>query len=287
MKPIHGQPTSGIATIGQNGAKVYSDPSVQASLLEDVLTGTNLPFFQEYTDAYGTLWYEVTLVGGNNGWMKEADAAIITMTPIFIDFPPTSLADAILTIDAGHGGMASGATSSDGQLLEKDVNLKIALELQRLLQEQGVGTIWMTRIVDEDVSLAYRADLATASGGHLFISIHNNDGPTGAHGTETYYQCGNEQTLDTKQKSQDLALEVQNNLLLAVDSCTPSYDRGIKCRLWGKRDYYYVLRNTMIPAVLAECTFMSDPLEVNCLKQDLFLTSLAEGIQDGILAFLT
>jgi N-acetylmuramoyl-L-alanine amidase len=218
--------------------------------------------------------------------MKNADADIITMTPSMINFPPVSLADAILTIDAGHGGSASGATSSDGQVLEKDVNLKIALELQRLLQEQGVGTIWMTRSKDDDVSLAYRVDLATASGGHLFISIHNNDGPTGTHGTETYYQCGNEQTLDTKQKSQDLAQEVQNNLLLAVNSCTPSFDRGIKCRLWGKRDYYYVLRNTMIPAVLAECVFMSDPDEVNCLNQDTFLTSLAEGLHTGIIAFL-
>ncbi len=184
MKPIIGQPASGIATVtNPNGANIYSSPSEQASVLEFVSNGN---------------WHEVTLLDGKKGWLLGSEA-IIQVTPNNIaPLPLSDLSTAIITIDPGHGGSASGAISADGTYEEKNANLDIALKLENLLRsENNIQNNWMTRTNDQDVSLAYRADLGTASGGHLFISIHNNSNSASSHGIENYYQCGREQTVET------------------------------------------------------------------------------------------
>ncbi|MGG0238447.1 N-acetylmuramoyl-L-alanine amidase [Bacillus rhizoplanae] len=290
MKPITGQPASGIATVtNPNGATIYSSPSEQASILEIVSSGIYLPFLRKYPDKNGN-WYEVTLLDGNKGWLLGSEA-IIQATPSNIaSLPLSDLSAAIITIDPGHGGSASGAISADGTYEEKNANLDIALKLENILRsENNIQNIWMTRTDDRDVSLAYRADLGTASGGHLFISIHNNSNSASSHGTETYYQCGKEQALETQQKSKLLAGQVQGYLLTSIGNsgCVQPNNRGVKCRLWGKNDYYYVLRNTFIPAVIAECVFISNPIEGACLENENFRLILARGIHDGIVAYLT
>lgn len=284
-----GQSISGIATVNNsNGADIHSRPNEKSRMKQHVPPGTDLPFFTQSFD-----WFEVTMLNGDSGWIKAADVAA-AFTPAAIAPIPLNLGDAIITIDAGHGGSASGAVAPDGYT-EKEANLSIALKLRQLLLNpdngnEPAGRVWMTRKSDQDVSLAYRADMGTASGGHLFISIHNNaDSTAVAHGTETYFQCGSEQTAETKSKSYELAVRVQTHLLFAINAsnCTSAYDRGVKCRLGGDgQDYYYVLRNTMNPSILAECVFLSNPSESACLEQDAFRQQIALGLYNGIVAYL-
>ncbi|MEW9575852.1 N-acetylmuramoyl-L-alanine amidase [Bacillus toyonensis] len=290
MKPIIGQAASGIVTItNPNGANIYNNPNEQASILEIVATGIYLPFLRRYPDENGN-WYEVTLLDGNKGWLLGSDATIQVTPTNIAPLPLSNLNEAIITIDPGHGGSASGAISADGTYEEKNANLDIALKLENLLRnENNITNIWMTRKDDQDVSLAYRSDLGTASGGHFFISIHNNSNSTASHGTETYYQCGKEQTAAVKNNSILLAGQVQNHLLTSIEDsgCVQPNDRGVKCRLSGKNDYYYVLRNTFIPATIAECVFISNPIEGACLENDNFRLTLAQAIHDGIITYLT
>lgn len=56
-------------------------------------------------------------------------------------------ADIVVVIDAGHGGEDPGKVSGSGTL-EKDINLAIALRLERMLQAADVKTV-MTRRADE------------------------------------------------------------------------------------------------------------------------------------------
>jgi N-acetylmuramoyl-L-alanine amidase len=295
---VYGVPAKGIATLRDLPVPIYSSPSEQFQPLQTIQRdGLYLPFLRRYPDVDGN-WIEVTLLDGSKGWMQisdiddgiqYADIYDPSLAPSF-----TSLDTAVITIDPGHGGTASGAVAADG-FEEKTANLDIALKVMDLLTSQyNIKTIWMTRIYDEDVSLAYRADLGTASGGQLFISIHNNSNGSTSHGTETYYQCGKEQTLDTQQKSYITATAVQMGMLTAIQAAhdagiyvaLPS-DRGVKCRLGsGREDYYYVLRNAYIPAILAECVFISNPVEGACLQNEGFRDYLAEGIKDGIIFYL-
>lgn len=268
---------------------MVTSPNEQASILEVVATGIYIPFLRRYPDVNGN-WYEVTLLDGNKGWLLGSDVTIqVTPTNIAL-LPLSNLSGAIITIDPGHGGLASVAISADGTYEEKNANLDIVLKLENLLRsENNITNIWMARIDDQDVSLAYRADLGTASGGHFFISIHNNSNSATSHGTETYYQCGKEQTAEVKNKSILLAGQVQNHLLTSIgdSSCVQQNDRGVNCRLSGKNDYYYVLRNTLIPAIIAECVFISNPIEGGCLENDNFRLTLAQAIREGIITYLT
>src|SRR5690625_2868362 len=62
----------------------------------------------------------------------------------------TPLSGAIIAIDAGHGGPDGGAVSKSG-IIEKDINLAIALYLRDFLQEAGAVVV-MTREKDEDLA---------------------------------------------------------------------------------------------------------------------------------------
>lgn len=80
----------------------------------------------------------------------------------------------VVVIDAGHGGKDGGAVGVTG-VLEKDVNLKIALELGKLINEKLPNVkVVFTRKTDEFIELYKRGKIANENNGKLFISIHCN-----------------------------------------------------------------------------------------------------------------
>ena len=97
----------------------------------------------------------------------------------------------VVVIDAGHGGKFPGAHY--GGVYEKDLTLKVALKVGRLIEQgmPGVKVVY-TRKTDKELGktladdLQARADIANGSGGDLFISIHVNAArAAAARGVET------------------------------------------------------------------------------------------------------
>lgn len=97
----------------------------------------------------------------------------------------------VVVIDAGHGGKFPGAHY--GGVYEKDLTLKVALKVGRLIEQgmPGVKVVY-TRKTDKELGktladdLQARADIANGAGGDLFISIHVNAArATAARGVET------------------------------------------------------------------------------------------------------
>ena len=92
-----------------------------------------------------------------------------------------------LVIDAGHGGSDPGAVGRISK--EKDINLNVALEFGRLVEQNcsDVKVVY-TRKTDVFLSLDRRAAIANSNNADLFVSIHTNALPKGriAYGTETY-----------------------------------------------------------------------------------------------------
>jgi N-acetylmuramoyl-L-alanine amidase len=101
-------------------------------------------------------------------------------------FRGQTLTGKIIVVDAGHGGIDPGANRPG--VLEKDINLAIALQMRDILQSRGAKVI-LTR--DTDVELSdqcenekvrgrYRRDLNARlqaiqeSDADLFVSIHAN-----------------------------------------------------------------------------------------------------------------
>lgn len=78
-----------------------------------------------------------------------------------------------VVIDAGHGGKDIGAT--DNGVMEKNINLKVAKELESLIKKKMKNAkVVMTRDGDNYLTLQERADIANKSQGDIFISIHTN-----------------------------------------------------------------------------------------------------------------
>src|SRR5438874_3231012 len=116
---------------------------------------------------------------------------------------PDAVRDRRIAIDPGHGGAYRGAIGVNG-LTEAEVNLSVALELERLLVAHG-AKVQMTRREDRDFrgpsdstlrgDLGARTRIANAFAPDLFLSIHHNADPGGLHDkneTQTYYKLGDE-----------------------------------------------------------------------------------------------
>ncbi len=75
--------------------------------------------------------------------------------------PITSTADYVskfcVIIDAGHGGSDGGTVS--GKIIEKDINLSVALKLKTILEDNNIEVI-LTRNSDEKMNLAQRTSVA-------------------------------------------------------------------------------------------------------------------------------
>jgi hypothetical protein len=151
------------------------------------------------------------------------------------------IAGVTVCIDPGHGGSSSGAVGD--YILEKDVVLGVALQVQNWLnQVPGISSAALTRDGDYDVSLQARTDYANSWGFNWFISIHENAFDTSVQGTETF--CG---SLSPEDPSYQLALPVQNGILDAYGYT----DRGVK-----DGSYLHVIRETAMPAILGEGSFL-------------------------------
>ena len=174
-------------------------------------------------------------------------------------------------VDAGHGGYDSGAVGPTG-IKEKDVTLKVALKLGRILENNGVKVIY-TRTSDnvswpsnESQDLEARVSIANSNNTDLYVSIHANSFNGSAYGTETYYYNGSA-------KGKEAAEAVQKELINAIGL----YDRG------AKTAGYYVLKNTISPSILVELGFIDNRNEEILLNSDWFQQKCAEAIAKGIL----
>lgn len=183
-----------------------------------------------------------------------------------IGIAPPRVDGRLIVLDPGHGGLDRGA--GDEELPEKFVNLEIALHLEEILRERGFE-VAITRSDDTFIPLWERAALANALEADLFVSIHNNSAvDSAAQGTETYY-------LPKQPNNLMLAQAVQRELVRALKR----RDRGVKS------NNFWVLRDSEVPAILVEVSFLSNPEERALLAQESYRKAAAEAIALGIVQY--
>ncbi len=205
----------------------------------------------------------------------------------------------VVALDPGHGGADSGAVGvlplgtvtglppradvlGYPLLFEKDVNLDVAQRLNGFLQGHGFSTV-MTRNTDNAagdvpyttaaVDLKARTDIASAQAANLFVSIHQNSVKKiglwqFVSGTETYVHP------TATAVSRAVALAVQQALVARL--LLP--DRTVKDA------NFFVLRNSLMPAILVEGAFISNPtIDAVQLANPDIRQAMAEGIGTGII----
>jgi N-acetylmuramoyl-L-alanine amidase len=87
------------------------------------------------------------------------------------EIKPVSILSKVFVIDAGHGGYDFGITSGD--LSEKDISLSLAKGLSSILSKRG-KKVFLTRKVDQYMSIAERINFINQKSPDIFISLHNS-----------------------------------------------------------------------------------------------------------------
>ncbi len=189
-----------------------------------------------------------------------------------------------VVIDAGHGGEDGGASSAEG-LVEKDVNLAVAMALRVQLEAAGVPTV-MTRtedklLYDHEVDyhgrkkildLAARRTIYEATEGCLFVSIHMNAFPqTQYSGMQVWYGTADE-------RSQAIAMAVQTGSVALM----PENRRKVK----AAGSSIFLLDRAECPAILVECGFLSNPAEAARLGDETYQNALATVIFGAIMPYI-
>ena len=185
-------------------------------------------------------------------------------------------------LDAGHGGEDGGASSADG-LLEKDLNLALALEMRDILVANGVNVILTrdtdTLLYDRNVDfhgrkkmldMAARLKIAEETENPVFVSLHMNTYPLSTcQGVQVWYSENNDASFELAKTIQSTTKELLQN----------ENDRPVK----RSGSSIYLLHHLECPAVLVECGFLSSPEEAALLGEENYRQQLALTLCMGIL----
>ena len=183
-----------------------------------------------------------------------------------------------IVIDPGHGGTDPGAVGQQ-RTMEKDITLAVAMQAKALLEKSGANVV-MTRTDDRDVfgpnasavdELKARANFANNGKTDVFVSIHINSATIAdAGGTATYYYPKTQYDLM-------LAQNMQDSLVRAGGL----WDRGVNSA------NFYVIKRTLVPAVLLELAFISNPAEEKLMNTAQFQQRMGQAIVQGLDRFFT
>lgn len=203
--------------------------------------------------------------------IKEKETVEVTSTPT---------SNKVIIVDAGHGTPDEGAESKNGTT-EAEINLKIALKLQNLLEQNG-STVLLTRsdsnaIYDLDSKtlkqkkvsdIRNRVEIANENHADLFVSIHlNKISQSQYYGWQCFYNTKNENSkilAESMQESLNDTIQKENN------------------RKAMKLDTVYIMKKVEIPISIVECGFLSNPEEEQELLSNEYQERLAWGIYIGI-----
>jgi len=179
----------------------------------------------------------------------------------------------ILIIDAGHGGLDGGASTSDG-VTESDINLAVALKMEAVANFLGISTV-MTR---ESADLNYpesestiaarkvwdqktRVDLINSIESGYLISVHQNSYPDARpRGSQVLYA--------KTEGSQTLGEIAHSNL---IEQLNPD-NRRVAAPI---SESIFLMKSVNCPAILVECGFLSNKDEAAILQTEEYKTKLA------------
>ena len=243
----------------QDNVNVRSGPTLQDGVIEVANAGTVYAFQNNLGD-----FVEVLTNNGETGyianWLVESSVATTTQTRV--PAITTTLSEATIVIDPGHGGADPGAIGD--YMYEKQATVDTAAIIAQKLESVGANVI-LTRTGDESISLEERAYLSNSYGADLFISIHYDSTPEGVYatGTTTYYYA------DSDNYVADLINdELSKNL--------PLPNNGSR---FGN---FLVLRENAQPAILLELGYMNNPDDVATFNTSHYQNLVADSILNAL-----
>ena len=188
-----------------------------------------------------------------------------------------------IVIDAGHGGEDGGAEVDE--ILEKDINLAISADLADLLRLSGYA-VTQVRSTDTAIysdgadtlrekkvsDLQNRVALFNADEHNVVVSIHQNKFENSRYsGTQLFYS-------DNNTDSRSLAESIRTAVVMLLQ-----HDNARELKKAGKD--IYILDQTVVPAVIVECGFLSNDAERGKLIDPAYQKKMSYAIAMGVLEY--
>lgn len=170
-------------------------------------------------------------------------------------------------IDMGHtlSGLGTGAV---GIVRETDKNREVGKRLIQMLEEKSHTVVNCTVDLSSN-DLADRVRKANAQTLDLFVSLHLNAFNGSADGVETYIY---NQNYNGKEANGAIAKRINDEVAESVNF----RNRGVK------EENFYVLRETVAPAVLVELGFCDSSVDMNKWNTEKIAAALFKGITGQI-----
>lgn len=200
---------------------------------------------------------------GYFGFFDDDDNTVIRFR-----HPPSSISNARIAIDPGHGGRDRGAEGFRRDLPEAVINRQMANLLAAELRSRGATVLLLDTA--QGMELGERVRQAERFGADIFISIHNNASARNpaARGTEVFYF-----TLFSRILAENISREVSTRL--------DTNNRG------AHRRRFAVTRSPRFASVLVEAGFVTNRAEYEKLIDPVYQQQVAVGIANAIAATIT
>ncbi len=179
-------------------------------------------------------------------------------------------------IDQGHNPVNPNAGAEGNGLREQDIVYPIGIALADLLRANGNFEVRLSRPTPDtqigtsnSTSLRLRVQDANSWGADYFISLHTN-------ASDNASASGSEALVYSRPSR---AASLGADILEGLNRATGLRNRGVKTRTG-----LYVLRKTVMPAVLVELGFITNRGDATLMSEQPEL--FARGIYNGILSYL-
>lgn len=220
----------------------------------------------------------------------------------------------VVVLDAGHGGGDSGNTGNGYK--EKNIALKVVLEVGKALQKNKNIKVIYTRKTDVFIPLHKRASIANKADADLFVSIHCNAHSSQARGTETWV-LGEKNTgrnfevakreneviflednheenyagFDPSSPESTIAIGIEQEIyveqsIILARKIEDRFMSTAKRKSRGlKQGSLLVIRNTYMPSVLVEVGFLTNNREGVYLNTKKGQSKMAMAIKNAIIDY--
>ncbi len=209
--------------------------------------------------------------------------ALLLASPSIVNTVLTG--ETLIVIDPGHGGADGGVTGTTTKVSESDLNLQMAKVLGEIFSANGYRVI-LTRMGENSLAsgsaknkklddMQRRLKILQKHEPDLMISIHMNKFfDTSRRGSQVFFSHLGDP------RSFALAKDIQDELNLSVNK--PDLMREYSCLSAQK----YLLDQSICPAVIVECGFLSNPIDETKLQTKEYQMFIAKTIYKGADKFL-
>ncbi|MEL0456220.1 N-acetylmuramoyl-L-alanine amidase [Flavobacteriaceae bacterium SZ-1-7] len=220
----------------------------------------------------------------------------------------------VVVLDAGHGGHDPGNIGNGFK--EKDIALKIVLEVGEQLEKNPNIEVVYTRKKDKFIDLFVRGQIANKANADLFVSVHCNSHHSQAHGTETFVLgTHRNQTNFEVAKKENSVIFLEDDYEKNYGGFDPNSPESVMSILLSQEEYldqsimlasliqnkftnilkrnnrgvkqagFIVLHQTVMPSVLVETGFLTYKSEGSYLNSKRGQTQMSTAIADAVLEY--